>query len=115
MFAWAPRNCRPLPPVITPVKVVLWAGITARSVIGTEVVSPPSVVSWTDADTSPGWFGSLVLTNTVPVPPGSRIRVDGEADPWVVKLDTVAAYRIGPLKPELFDSAKNAFHLPASG
>ncbi len=58
-----------MPPVNTPVKVVLRGGTIDRRVIGTEVTSPLPVLSCTDADTSPGWDGSLVLTKTVRVAP----------------------------------------------
>ncbi len=53
----------------TPVKVVSCGGTIDRSVIGTEVTRPDAVLSCTDADTSPGWDGSLAATNTVRVPP----------------------------------------------
>src|SRR5262245_42035580 len=107
-----PSCCRPLPPVMTPVNVVLRGGTTARSVSGTDV-EPDAVLSRNDAGRSLGWAGSLLVTNTVPVAPGAR--TTGVATPWLTKLDVVIRNWIGPLKPELFEYPKYAVHVPAIG
>src|SRR4051812_13395908 len=97
---------------MVPVNVGLWAGTTARRVIGTEVVGPPMAESCTDAETSEGCPGRVGRTSTVPVPPGGRISVEGKTAPEVVKSDVVAENSTGPLKPEPRDSAKYALHVP---
>src|SRR6476620_8727905 len=97
---------------MTPVNVVLRAGTTARSVSGTDVVPDP-VLSWTDAERSLGWAGSLLVTSTVPVAPGAR--TTGVAMPSLTKFDVVIRNWIGPLKPELFEYPKMAVQFPAIG
>src|SRR5262245_34341525 len=115
MFVCAgPSCCRPLPPVMTPVNVVLRGGTTARRVSGTDVVVD-AVLSWTEADTSLGWLGSLLVTSTVPVAPGASTSAAGTGMPSVVKLDVVIANWTCPLKPELCERAKYAVQVPAIG
>ena len=59
------------------VKVQPDGPITARSVNGTEVVGSPVSLNCTEAETSPGCFGSRTCTTSVLLAPGASEN-DGE-------------------------------------
>src|SRR5205809_201923 len=90
-------------------------GMRARRVSGTEVVTPSGVLSWTEADRSPGWAGSGASTVTVRLAPGGMVSVSSSARPWRVKSDVVNENMIGPLKPDVLATAKYAVQVPNAG
>src|SRR5689334_2658043 len=96
-------------------KVLLCGGITARSVIGTDIGPPVDGLNCTDADRSLGEAGSWVWTVNSPDFPGASVRNAGVTLPCELKSVCTTCHANVPLNPELCDSAKIAFHVPGFG
>src|SRR2546421_7941161 len=87
---------------MTPVNEVDFdpVGMSARSVSGTDVVTPSGVLSCTEADRSPGWAGSGASTVTVRLAPGGMVSVSSSARPWRGESAVGDEDWDGPLQPD---------------